>query len=513
MNVLVVDDQPAQLLAYKAALDETGEDVFYARSGRDALGHLLEHEVAVIILDVNMPDLDGFELAETIRQHPRHQHTPIVFVSATRDADEDRLRGYATGAVDYVVSPIPAEVLRAKVRVFAELYRKTHALAELNRDLDARIAERTAALREADRRKDEFMAMLSHELRTPVASLDHASELLQAECPEGGRMATLTSVIRRQAVHLTRLVGDLFEASRITLGAITLRTETLEITPVISAAVENCTTRAERNALTLTMEIRDEEMRVEGDAVRLVQVVTNLLDNAVKYTPPGGTVEVDACRDGDRVLIRVRDSGVGIEATKLHEIFEPFVRGPTETAHVEGLGIGLALVRHLVELHGGSVAAASRGAGLGSEFVVRLPASHGRLQSKPAITARSTIPLRVVVADDDEDLASMLAWLLQSEGHEVRIAVDGDEALRVVADYRPDVAFLDIAMPGVDGHEVARRIRAEAWGGRITLVAQSGYDNAEDERTARDAGFDVQFTKPMRRADLADILARVSRRS
>ena len=393
VNILMVDDQPSKLLTYEAILRDLGENLIQATSASEALQHLLKLEIAVILIDVCMPELDGYELAAMIREHPRHQQTSIIFVSAILMTDLDRLRGYESGAVDYVPVPVVPEILRAKVSVFADLYRKTRQLERMNEELEARVAERTAELeataarlrenearlQEADRRKDEFLAMLAHELRNPLAPIRTSVQLLQlTQLPEPQR-ARARDIIKRQVDHMVRLIDDLIDVSRISRGLITLQRDQVELGAVVARAVETVKPVIDEQRHTLKVSLPDQTVTLQGDETRLAQVIGNLLHNAAKYTEPGGHISLTVSHENGRAQIRVRDNGVGIAPADLPKLFELFTQVGQGDGHTRtGLGIGLALVRRLVEMHGGTVHATSDGLSQGCEFVVTLPLIPGQ---------------------------------------------------------------------------------------------------------------------------------------
>ena len=373
VNILMVDDQPSKLLTYETILGELGENLIKASSASEALQCLLENEIAVVLVDVCMPDLDGYELAAMIRQHPRFQKTSIIFVSAVLMTDLDRLRGYECGAVDYVPVPVVPAILRAKVSIFAELFRKTRALERLNSELEQRVAERTAALeattealQEANHRKDEFLAMLAHELRNPLAPIRTAVQLLRLKELAEQHRNRARDVIERQVEHLVNLIDDLLDVSRITRGMITLQLEPILLGAIVARAVETARPAIDAHRHILEIDMPDELISVEGDKTRLVQVIANILHNAAKFMDPGGRIRLSAQRDGQYVAIKIADTGIGMAPEVTPRIFELFTQVHSKSERAQGgLGIGLALVRRLTEMHGGTVSVHSDGAGKG----------------------------------------------------------------------------------------------------------------------------------------------------
>jgi signal transduction histidine kinase len=534
VSILMVDDQPSRLLSYESILEGLGQTLISARSGEEALQRLLEDDFAVILLDVSMPGMDGFETAAMIHDHPRFESIPIIFVTGVHDSEFDALKGYRLGAVDYVSIPIVPEILRSKVSVLVELYVQRRELQRLNRSLaeanatlqheKARELERAnhnleqanAALRDADRHKDEFIAILAHELRNPLAPIRAAVDVMSLMPLEHTQLRWARDVIDRQTTHLSRLVDDLLDVSRISRGTIKLNKELLTIRTILDRSVEAAQPIISAHHHELQIECLSDAAIVDGDPTRLVQILSNLLNNAAKYMQASGTILLRASIESDHAVFSVKDSGIGLTSEALPKLFNLFSRVHEDEGHLpSGLGIGLALVRQLVELHGGTVNATSPGPNCGSEFTVRLPLSASiapvvsldHVRANPA----QAQALRILVADDNADALESLALLLEVCGHEVRKASDGQETLQAVTGWRPDVALLDIGMPILDGYEVARRIRSEAWGTQLFLVAVSGWGQSEDRQRATDAGFDLHFRKPIGLPTLEGILEKAQR--
>ena len=364
-------------------------------------------------------------------------------------------------------------------------------------------------LKEADRRKDEFIATLSHELRNPLAPLRNALNVLRLSGGEGAA-APLVEIMERQVSHLVRLVGDLLEMSRISRGAFELRRERLPVATIIGNAVETSEPLIRAAHHRLTVSLPGEPLWVDGDAVRLAQILANLLDNAAKYTAPGGEITLSAGRAGGHAEISVRDNGEGISPEALPRVFEMFSRGDrTDGPGQGGLGIGLALARQLAQMHGGTLEARSEGSGTGAEFVLRLPLAEGPAARSAAGQAGAPRlpPRRVLVVDDNRDAAESLGALLELLGAEVRLAHAGPDALEVAHAYDPSVVLLDIGMPGMDGYEVARRLRAQQNGKRVSIVALTGWGQDDDRRRTSEAGFDHHLVKPAEIAQLQSLLA------
>jgi signal transduction histidine kinase len=544
-NILMVDDQPARLLTYRAILEPLGHNLVAVNSGLEALDALMKQEFAVVLLDVKMPGMDGFETAELIHDHPRFETIPIIFVTGVHVTEFDRLKGYKAGAIDYVYIPVIPEILRSKVAVLVELYGKRRELQAVNRELaqsnrqlaDANnslqlektreleelnghlrrandeLSRSENMLKEAVVKRDEFLAMLSHELRNPLSPLRNASHMLMQGETHDPKIIWSRGVIERQLKHLIRLVDDLLDVSRIARGKIVLVSERVNVADIVAAAAETVQPLLEQKKQHLELNAAADDLFVRGDPVRLSQVVGNLLHNAAKYTGESGRIVLSTRSKDGRAEICVRDSGIGISADSMPHIFELFTQIPSERVNTSGgLGIGLALVRALVELHGGEIVAASDGLDRGSEFTVRLPLFASESVSGDSVKAISpkdqVVPVRrnILIADDNQDALESLALMLRLEGHEVHCASDGEEALALAGQRRPEIVVLDVGMPKLDGCEVARRIRAESWGQGAVLVALTGWGQDVDRRRSREAGFDMHLVKPVDPATICEML-------
>ena len=672
ISILLVDDEPRNLTVLQSVLEDSGYRLVCAESAEQALLALVVEEFALLVIDIQMPGMSGFELAQMIKQRKKTAGVPIIFLTAYYSEDRYVLEGYGTGAVDYLHKPINPTILRSKVAVFAELYRKSREsaranralqsevaarrraeeqLRQLNDELERRVADRTAelvqantalceserrlrlalraghtgvwdwdlatnrltwseesyvihamrpgsfegtiesfkqlvheadrervfenlnaaidrgeiytcefrivrpdgsvrwvtnlgvvqfdaagqpasmtgtitdvterkcaeeALKHADRRKDEFLATLAHELRNPLAPIRTGLHVLKL--PRDPAVAVRTrEMMERQLFHMVRLIDDLLDVSRITSGKVTLRKEQVLLRTVAETAVEASRPVIEASGHALKLALPEEPVWLAADPTRLAQVMTNLLTNAAKYTPEGGCIELSASREGGEVIVRVTDTGLGIPPGMLAEVFEMFTQvNRTLERSQGGLGIGLALVKRLVEFHGGTITAESQGLGQGSTFTVRLPlveACAGPTGERSTAETPSVQPpmsgRRVLVVDDNVDGAESLANMLQIGGHETRTAHSGPAALDAARPFNPEVVFLDIGLPGMNGYEVAKRLRAEPTLGGAVLVALTGWGSDDDKRRSREAGFDFHLTKPVELTAIERILARV----
>jgi signal transduction histidine kinase/DNA-binding response OmpR family regulator len=680
VNVLVVDDNPSQRLSLTAVLADLGVNLVEATSGREALRCLLRQEFAVILLDINMPGIDGFETAALIRERPSTRHTPIIFVTAYSD-DAHAARGYSLGAVDFILSPVRPDVLRTKVSVFIELYRKTeqvtrqrealsryagqlrqlsraslavhsaHSLEDVLSTVAARAAEiigarqatvsaapragaaaltaaaymepdgaitatepagqlahqaitapvrvaGTAALpwdepseliggfplrgwlaapltghdghvfgtlqlsdrvggefseddegilvqlaqmasiaientlaaeaHEANRLKDEFLSVLSHELRTPLQAMLTWINILRTDGAGNGPMLSRgLEVIERSARSQVRLIGDLLDVSRIIRGQLHLETGAVELVTVVELALETLRPAAAAKQIALHWKRPEGESGIEGDAARLQQVVSNLVSNAIKFTPAGGQVYVDLSVGSAEVTLTVRDNGPGIPPDFLPHMFERFRQADSGSARGQGgLGLGLAIVRHLVELHGGTVRAENVTEG-GAVLTVTLPPHAGLRPSAVGWKATSSIAaapsgngvhldgINVVLVEDEDDTRESLCAALQAFGAHVVAVGSAHAALSALEAQRPDVLLSDIGMPEQDGYSLIRQVRAreQAPGVRLPAAALTAYVRAEDHASALRAGFDAHIHKPVEPIELARVVQRLAQRT
>lgn len=682
VKILVVDDVPSKLVALESILDEPGQTVVGVSSGREALRRLLHEHFAVVLLDVNMPDIDGFETAALIRERKSTESTPIIFITADSDETHAR-RGYSLGAVDYILAPVIPEVLRAKVGVFVDLYRKN---AQLKQQMNAQIAlaqeqaarvaaedskrrsefladasqvlmhtldvetrmdsllrmlvpqiadlasfsqvdqqagpllhkliwhegqdvqlgafeqERlpaglataigsaaatgcttlvkeanlsalTAAadsgaayarmqlqavplvarghtigvltlasdlarrsvlpdislikdicsraaialdnarlyreIQDGNRRKDEFLAMLGHELRNPLAAMSNALECLEYLRDDPTSCQAANDVLSRQLSHMSRLVDDLLDVSRITCGKVVLRKDVVELSAAAAGAIAAVRPALEGRGHSLSVLLPKEPVYLYADPTRFEQILVNLLHNAVKYTDPGGRIQLRGEVEFGQLAIHVQDNGVGMSPELVAQVFDLFVQGNRSLDRSQGgLGIGLTLVRSLVELHGGRVSAASAGPRQGSVFTVHLPVHVPSSAIKPAEAAplANMVSRRILLIDDNVDLAETTAALLRAAGHEVRIAHEGHKGLSDAVEYQPDTMLIDIGLPGLNGYEVARRLRQTAGFESALLVALTGYGQEDDRNQSLEAGFDRHLVKPIGFRELQEAL-------
>ncbi|BFG72123.1 hypothetical protein PTKU46_01560 [Paraburkholderia terrae] len=520
--ILNVDDNDGARYAKTRVLVHAGFEVIEAATGQGALDQVRAHNPALVLLDVKLPDISGIEVCSILKRDPRTRSTLILQTSAAAVQSFDKVRALDVGADSYLTEPIEPAELAANVRALLRLHRAEEAL------------------RDADRRKDQFLATLAHELRNPLAPIRNAVELMDPrhhandETVRDARM-----IARRQVEHLSRLVDDLLDVSRITHGKIALQIECVDIAAAVATAVEANQPSIQKKQHTLHVNVPDESCMIYGDPIRVAQVISNLLSNAAKYTPEGGVIELDASAAEDIMTIRVRDNGIGIPPNELDDVFNLFMQSEDSLARSEGgLGIGLSLAKTLTELHGGTIEAFSAGLGMGSEFVVTLPIAASQnvatnvaapcpaksvaamigddASTNPAPVAANPVgdahsapdaKRRVMVVDDSVDGAESMSILLEMLGHDVRVMYDGAAAISTAGEFKPEVVLLDIGLPGIDGYQVARALRAEPATAGALLIALTGYGQESDRQRTRDAGFDHHLVKPASLDDIERVIA------
>ena len=549
VNILVVDDRDENLIAVEAVLSDPGYRLVRARSGREALKEVLDQDFALILLDVVMPGVDGYETATLIRERPRSRQTPIIFLTANDWGAQHVFRGYTVGAVDYLVKPVPADVLRSKVAVFVELFNRQEALRIAQEELELRVAERTRELADtnialsaeieerakserervqllrreqaarleaerANRLKDEFLATLSHELRTPLNAIMGWAHVLGQTTHDRDTVQRAAAVIRQNASSQAQLIDDILDVSRIIGGKLVLDTQLVSVSTVIDDAIDSLMPAAAAKSISVNRDL-NRDIKVIGDRDRLQQVVWNLVSNAFKFTPKGGRVEVNLKEVEGDAEVEVADSGIGISAEFLPFVFDRFRQADSSMSRRHsGLGLGMAIVRHLVELHGGTVSVESGGEGKGTTFRIRLARHTGAAPELPAAAARFELEseseseleylhgVHVLIVEDDADSRTVLAVLLQRLGALVEAVSSAKEAFERVSHRRPDVLVSDIGMPDEDGYSLIRRVRQMGGDRKLPAIALTAYARQQDAEAALGAGYDRHLPKPVAPADL-----------
>ena len=485
--ILNVDDTVASRYAKTRILRAAGFNVIEAGSGGEALALVAERKPTLVLLDVKLPDISGREVAARLKSDASTAQVLILQTSASHVDLRNRVASLEAGADGYLVEPIEPEELVAIVR----------ALLRLRQAEDERQAA-LEALREADRRKDEFLAMLAHELRNPLAPVLAAVEILKTDDPAIRERAR--TMVGRQVRHLARLVDDLLEVSRITQRKVVLRPAVVTVREIVDAAVETVRPLADAGRVVLQVEPVAPDLHIEADPVRLTQVVGNLLNNAIKFSAAGNGVHLSARAEDEAIEIVVTDQGAGIAADVLPHVFDLFTQGERSLERTQGgLGIGLSLVKGLVEMHGGAVFASSDGPGRGSRFVVRLPSSLRReapVRAAPKPMA-SDRPQRILVVEDNLDAAEAMKMLLTADGHDVTVINDGAVAIDAARTLKPETILLDIGLPGLNGYDLAAQLRTNPETRGARLIAVSGYGQQRDVERSSAAGFDLHLVKPV----------------
>lgn len=561
VNILMVDDMPSKLLSYEAILAELDENLIKANSAREALEYLLKKEIAVVLMDVSMPEVDGFELAAMIHEHPRHMETAIIFVSGIHLSDVDRVKAYQRGAVDYVSVPIIPEILRAKVSVFVELYRRRQQLEQLNLELERRVAERTEELQkrneelhtlnkdllageeslrksqrnlqhallaaeQASRLKDEFLATVSHELRTPLNAILGWSHILQSSKVEPGILASGLAAIASSAKNQTQIINDILDTERIVNGKMELQPQSVLLADVISSSFNTLAHAISAKNIRITSRFGNgtQGLYLYVDPQRVQQVFWNVLSNAVKFSQPGGKIEVEVERTATEAVISFRDWGKGVSPEFLPFVFERFRQEDSSTTRrFGGLGLGLSIARHLVELHGGTILAESEGENKGAQFSIHLPSTlFTERNTVPQNNFEETSPFKTAVAytylskakvllvDDDPNTLALLTQTFKRSGADVRACQSGIVALGVSRSWKPDLVVSDIAMPDHDGYWLIRQIRSGKPAIKnIPAIALTAYASLADQSEALSTGFDTFLPKPIEPDEILDTANRL----
>jgi signal transduction histidine kinase len=563
IQILVIDDHRENLVALEAILAPLGHHVLLADSGRAALKLLLHQEVALILLDVSMPEMDGYEVAELVRRRPATRDTPIIFLTANSKSMSAVFKGYSVGAVDYIVKPLSKEVLVSKVIVFVDLYRRSRALvrqAEALRrghaELDLRVRERTEQLARANERlkrevaqrrlaereraellererearqeaervnrtKDGFLATLSHELRTPLNAILGWAHLLESTGPDAATIARGIKIIKNNARVQGQLIEDILDVSRIINGKMMLDIARIDLRGVVRGALDSLRPAADAKRIDVVTNL-PEVPPIAGDRDRLLQVVWNLLSNAIKFTPKDGRVEVTLDVVDADVRLVVADNGRGISAAFLPHIFDRFSQADSSITRAQGgLGLGMAIVRHLVELHGGTVQAHSDGENLGASMSVLLPIQrhephdlpqHSSISVPDVDVSWADLPrldgVCVLVVDNESDARQIAAAILRHQGAIVEEAASGDEALQLLTSRHMDLIVSDIAMPVMDGYQLVRNLRTSSAASRgAPALALTASASADDVAAAIGAGYQRHLAKPVSGSALVRVAA------
>ena len=525
VRVLLIEDDEDDYLLTADFLREIGADHYvldWVASYDAAVEAMARQEHDVYLVDYRLGQHDGLELL----RHSPPGGKPVIMLTGLDDPDVD-MRAMAAGAADYLVKGhIDARTLERASRYALQRHRDQEALRQLHAQLERRVQERTAeleesnqrlrkseeALKEASRRKDEFLMMLAHELRNPLAPLRNALEVLKLSNSDQQAVDKPRAMMERQVAHLGRMVDDLLDVSRLIGGKVILRPERLDLARLVRLAVEAHRPDVEQAGLNLFENSPEVPVWVSGDSTRLTQVIDNLLDNARKFTERGGGVEVrvQVELEDQQAVLTVRDTGVGIEPEMLPRLFETFAQADRSLDRSKGgLGLGLSMVRGLVELHGGQVSASSAGPGHGSEFTVRLPAEPEPAALSQVLTEPSQDGehLRILVVEDNRDSADSLRMVLELYGYEVNVAYTGPEGVKAAEEWHPNVVLCDIGLPGLDGYGVARRLRGNPATAKTRMIAVTGYGAEEDCYRSREAGFDRHMVKPVDPEDLHQALS------
>ena len=516
-NILLVDDRRDKLLALEVVLAPLGENLVPAHSGMEALRLLLKQDFAVIVLDVSMPGMDGFETASLLRQRKNSEMTPIIFISAINQSDIHLARGYSLGAVDYILAPIVPEILRAKVSFFIELHKKNKQLQQ-QAETQIQLIREQAARAEAEaanQAKDRFIAMLSHELRTPLTPILLASSMLSNDPTVPDHIRQELKIIARNAVLEARLIDDLLDLTRINQQKLNLVYEIVDVHDLLRSALSICSHEISAKDLTVRLELETSESRLRADAARIQQVFCNTIKNAVKFTPEGGQITLRSTDSGNgRIRIEIIDTGIDISPEFLPRIFDLFEQAGRPISG--GLGLGLPISKAIVELHGGRIWASSAGLGHGATFFIELsnvvPNIAQLSYSKNASASTADLQgfdgrRRILLVDDHADSISSMHLFLKAKGYEVTTADSVEVALKAVVRERVDLLVSDIGLPDGSGEDLIRRLRN--MGQNLPSIALSGYGMEEDIARSRAAGFQIHLIKPVSQQNLLSAIGQL----
>ena len=479
--ILNVDDTDAARYAKSKILSRVGFNVVSVSNGTEALQKAKELLPDLILLDTKLPDINGFDVCRQLKAHPLTQSISVLQTSASYITSGDKIAALDGGADNYLFEPIEPEELISNIK----------ALIRLN------LAERE--LSEINRKKDVFLATLAHELRNPLGPIRNSVKLLETLEKLSPKHQHLLNIISRQTDQMTRLVDDLLDVSRISLGKIFLQPIDLEVDEFIQDAIESSSSLIQNRGHKMNVVNNNKGLYVHGDKVRLVQIVSNLLNNAAKFTPLGGLISLSVDQEDDFAIIKVTDNGIGLSKQNLESIFELFVQhGRVEDRAQEGLGIGLSLVKNLIELHGGEIKVDSPGIGLGSTFTIKLKRIDApEFLNRIKVATNEVVLTKILVIDDNVDAANSLVDLLGLFGHEVQKAYTGKRGLEIAKTFKPKIIFLDIGLPDMLGYKVASLLREDVRNKDCYLIALTGYGNDEDKQLATNSGFDFHLTKPL----------------
>ena len=498
VKFLLVDDLPSNLLALEGLLRRPGLELLKAGSGSEALELLLLHDVALALLDVQMPGMDGFELAELMRGTERTRSVPIIFLTAGALDQQRRFRGYGAGAVDFLFKPIEPHILQSKAQIFFDLARQRDALR--------RGAEEARA---ANRAKDEFLAALSHELRTPLTPVLMSAAALQEDMRLPADVREQLAMMERNIALEARLIDDLLDLTRIANGKLRIDPVICDLHELLTQTEEIVRSEGTGKKVAVTLELHAPRHHLKGDPARLQQVFWNILKNAVKFTPSGGGVTVRTGNDAPgRLVVEISDTGIGITPEALPHIFHPFEQGGADPRRFGGLGLGLAISKSIVELHDGTITARSEGPGRGASFTVALHVTaEGAPADRPAPTTEVS-PLRLLLVEDHSATREALARILRRDGHRVTALTGYREALAAAETETFDILISDLGLPDGSGLDLMRGIRR--LGRSLPGIVLSGFGTEEDERQSKEAGFFAHLIKPVSINRLRDLLSQIT---